>query len=101
MGDTTKEKAIRDFISCIAAGNVDKALLFFDDDCEWVTNEGTFQGKMEIATYLNWMISVMKDIHFHDDGVGILIEGDNAVYQHIYEGKYGGKACQSPGCLYL
>ena len=91
MAVNAKEKAIRDFIHNLESGEVDGALSFFADDCEWITNEGTFRGKGEIESYLKWMKNVLSNVRFYDDGVGILVEGDSAIYQHVYEGSYEGR----------
>ncbi len=48
-------------------------------------HEGTFIGRDEIKRYLAWMSKTLTDVKFTDDGVGIIVQGDKAVYQSTYD----------------
>ncbi len=91
MGDKVIEKSIRNFVGSLESGNLEEALQFFDENCEWITNEGTFKGRTAIESYLKWMKSALEGIKFQDDGIGIITDHDKAVYQHIYKGTYSGR----------
>lgn len=90
MAEKEMENTIRDFVDALEKKDNDRALSFFSDDAKWFTAEGTFIGRDEIKRYLAWMSKTLTDMKFTDDGVGIIIQEDKAVYQSIYESTYEG-----------
>ena len=101
MAEKERESAIRNFIGALEKKDVQAALAFFTDDATWMTNEGTFRGKEEIREYVQWTLDSLDDLTFAEDGIGILVEGDKAVYQHVYEGTYQGNRIKTYGvCTY-
>ena len=101
MGENQKEKAIRKYITDLEAGNVEGSLDFFDDNAEWVTNEGVFKGRMEIKAYTEWMLSGLDKLKILDDGIGLIISGDISVFQHVAEADYSGSHIRgNEVCIY-
>jgi ketosteroid isomerase-like protein len=101
MAAKKKESSIREFISALEKRDVEKALTFFTDDAVWRNNEGTFKGKEKIKAYTEWMLNNMQDLTFTEEGIGLVIEGDKAVFQHIFEGIYEGDSIKAYGvCTY-
>ena len=101
MAENKKEKAIRDYVDALEKKDVDRALTFFTNDATWTNSEGTFNGTEEIRNYTLWMMKALTDLTFTDDGVGIIVEGNKAVYQHIFEGtNNGAKIKASSICTY-
>ena len=101
MAEEKKEKAIRDYVDALEKKDVDRALAFFTDDATWTTNEGIFKGTEEIRNYTRWMLETLTDLTFTDDGIGIIVEGNKAVYQHIYEGTNEGNRIKANSiCIY-
>ena len=101
MAENKKEKAIRDYIDALEKKDVDRALTFFTDDATWTNSEGVFKGKEEIRNYTHWMLKALTDLTFTDDGIGIIVEGSKAVYQHIFEGANEGNRIKVNGiCTY-
>ena len=91
MTEKEIESTIRNFVEALKKKDMDRALSFFTDDATWFTTEGIFKGKDEIKRYLAWILKNLKDIKFSDDGVGIIIQGNKAVYQATaYESNYEG-----------
>jgi len=82
------ENVIRDLVYSLEKKEIDKTLSLFTDDATWFTAEGTFIGRDEIKRYLAWMSKTLTDMKFTDSGVGIIIQGDKAVYQTTYESTY-------------
>ncbi len=101
MAENKKESAIRDYVNALEKKDVDKALTFFTDDATWTNSEGVFKGKEEIKNYTIWMLNSLTDLTFTDDGIGIIVEGNKAVYQHIFEGLNEGNRIKTKGiCTY-
>jgi ketosteroid isomerase-like protein len=90
MEEKEIENTIRNFVDALEKNDMDRALPFFTDDATWFTPEGTFIGRDEIKRYLAWMSNALTDVKFTDDGVGIIIQGDKAIYQSISESTYEG-----------
>ena len=90
MAEKEMENTIRDFVDALEKKDTNRALSFFTDDATWFTAEGTFIGRDEIKRYLAWMSKTLTDMKFTDSGVGIIIQGDKAVYQTTYESTYEG-----------
>ena len=101
MADTKKEKAIRDFVDALCKKDVDGAMTFFTDDATWTNTEGVFKGVDEIKKYARWMINSLTDLAFSDAGIGIAVDGNNAVYEYTMEGSFEGRRIKAPGaCTY-
>ena len=80
------ETVIRNYIEALEKRDLDRALSFFTDDATWYTSEGVFKGKEELKKYTSWMFETVKDLKFADDGIGIVVQGSKAVYQHTWSG---------------
>ena len=95
------ESKVQDYMSAINNKDIDKALSFFSDDVTWYANEGTFRGQEEVKRYLTWMFESLQDITLADDGIGIIVQGNTAVFQHTYEATIGGNKIKVPAvCVY-
>ena len=90
MAEKEIESIIRDFVDALEKKDIDRALSFFTDDATWFTTQGIFKGKEEIKRYVSWMSKSLMGVKFTDDGVGIIIQGNKAVYQTIFELTYEG-----------
>ncbi len=103
MSEEKIEKAIRDYVNALEKNEVDRAVSFFADNAVWHAPEGEYKGKEEIKRYITWMISPERgqDVKFKDTGIGIVVKGDKAVYEHIWESTYEGNHIREPSvCLY-
>jgi hypothetical protein len=90
----TEEKVaslIREFVTALTKGDVDKAISFVAEDATWITPEGTFQGKEEIRRYMNWTNDFVKDMTYTETGIGLMVQGDQAAYEHSFEGTIEGE----------
>lgn len=95
------ESIIRNFVGALEKGDLDGALSFFTEDATWYTAPGTFRGKDEIKKYATWLIQTVSNMKFTDDGVGILVQGNKALYQHILTGTFEGITFKVPAvCTY-
>jgi ketosteroid isomerase-like protein len=93
MSEETIKTLMRDAVASLCKGDVEKGLSFFAEDATWVTPEGTFQGKEELRRYLTWMAGV-PDLTYTETGIGILVQGNQAVFEHLFEGTYEGTRCK-------
>ena len=103
MSEEKIENAIRDMVDALEKNDVDGVVSFFADDAVWHAPEGEYKGKEEIKRYVTWMISPErgKEIKFEDTGIGIVVKGDKAVYEHIWESTYEGNRIREPAvCVY-
>ena len=88
MSEKKIEGIMRDFVEAIEERNVERALSFLTDDADYVTPEGTFKGKEELRRYLNWGTQTTPNQKVRDTGIGIMVKGNKAVFEHIVEGTY-------------
>ena len=90
MSNEKIKSLMRDFIKALAERDVEKGLSFFAEDATYVTPHGTFKGKGELKRYLTWMAQSTPDLTVTDAGIGIMVHGNNAVYEHTISGTFEG-----------
>ncbi len=83
MAKEKMETIIRDYIEAFVKGDIEKALSFFAEDATYVTPWGTFKGKDEIRRFLTWNAQTVTDFTVTDSGIGIMVQENKAVYEHI------------------
>ncbi len=90
MSDEKYAEMMKEFVKSLEASDIEKALSFCTEDITFVSPYGTYEGKEKVRLYLIWMLDTLKDIKFSETGVGILVKGDKAVYEHTIKGKHDG-----------
>jgi ketosteroid isomerase-like protein len=102
MTDKKFEEMIRDYVDALEKNDVSRALSFFSDDAVWYNPKGVYKGTKELTEYLTWLFAVVSDMKFVDDGVGVMVQGNKGVYQHILECTVRGTKKKVPTfCTYL
>lgn len=86
MSNQKIEDLMRDFVGALSEGNVEKVLSFFAEDATYETPFGTFKGKAALRRYLAWLAENNSDVTVNDSGLGIMVQGDKAVYEHVIGG---------------
>lgn len=86
MSEEKIESIMRDFVKAFTKRDVEKAVSFFTEDATWTTPEGTFKGKEELKRYLTWLAQSTPDLTVTDSGIGIMVQGNKGVYEHIFAG---------------
>ena len=88
MSEETLVSVIRDFVEAYVKQDVEKTLSFLTDDVVWVQSEGTFRGKGEVKRLLAWLPTSFwySQVKVRDAGVGIVVQGNKAVYEQVIEG---------------
>ena len=97
MTEVTEDRIrslMRDFIRAQEEGDVEKALSFFTADAEYVTPMGTFRGQEELRHYFAHTAQTIPDLTITPTGVDILVDGNQAAYEHVISGTYQGKHCE-------
>ena len=95
MSEEKIVSAVRCFVEAYARRDVEKMLSFLTEDVVWVLLEGTFKGKEEVKRYLTWETRRMPDFKIRDAGIGIMVKGNKAVYEHVFEGSTpDGRRCR-------
>lgn len=78
---------IRDLAEAYVKRDVEKMLSFFTEDVVWAQPEGTFKGKEEVKLFLAWDAAQRTpDFKARDAGIGIMMKGNKAVYECVFEG---------------
>ncbi len=102
MANKRLETIIRDYADALEKNDIDRALLFFTDDASWSNPKGIYKGKEEIKRYLTWLFKTVSDMKLIDDGVGIIVQGDKGIFQHIFECSIRGSKIKVPTfCTYI
>lgn len=92
MTEEEIRSTIRSFLTAISKGDVDGALSYFTEDGTWTNPEGSFQGKEELRRYLTWLSEGVKDMTYTESGIGLMVQGDQAAYEHEFEGTWEGES---------
>jgi uncharacterized protein (TIGR02246 family) len=101
MADEQIKNTIRNFLQASASRDANKALSLIADDAVMVSWGKTFKGKTEIRKYVEWMISSTRENKITETGVGIVIQGDAGIVEHIISGISNGKRFDVPAvCIY-
>ena len=82
---------MREFVKTMSDGDVEKSLAYFTEDGVWVNPNGTARGKDELRRFLAVMYDQMKDIEVKECGIGIIVQGNKAFFEHVIAGTMQGK----------
>jgi len=82
---STVKCIIRDFVEAVEKREVEKTLYFLAEDAVWVAPEGTFKGKEKLKRFITWSFQTGW-VKMRDAGNGIIVKGNEAVYEYIFEG---------------
>jgi len=93
---------IRDYADALEKNDTNRALSFFTDDAVWFNPKGIFKGKEELKGYMAWLFKTVSDMKFVDYGVGIIVQGNKGIFQHIFECTIRESKIKVPSfCTYL
>ena len=82
---------LREFVTALTKGDVEKAAALCTEDVVWETPEGRFEGIAELKRYVAWTTQIVAGMSYSESGVGILVEGDKAAFEHRFAGSYEGQ----------
>ncbi len=86
MSEEKIARVVRDFVEAYTRRDVDKVLSFLTEDVVWVQPEGALKGKEEVKHTFTYMTQKTPELRIRDAGIGILVKGNRAVYEWVYEG---------------
>ena len=90
MSEEKIKSVMHDFLKALAERDVEKALSFCTEDAAWATPQGTFKGKGELKRYVTWLNQATPDLKITETGIGIMVQGNNGVYEHVLSGTFEG-----------
>jgi len=85
MSEEEIKSAVREFVDAYARRDVEKLASFLADDVVWAQSEGTFKGKEEAKRFLTWEAKNTPGLRLRDAGLGILVKGSKAIYEHVFD----------------
>lgn len=91
MSEDKKAEIIREFVKAFESNDFGKAATLCSDDIIWHTPLGTFKGKEELKRYFDWAAETIKDYKITETGIGILVQGDKAFFEHNISGTMQGE----------
>ncbi len=94
MSEEQVASIIREFVGAMVAADIDSAVACVADDVRWVTPEGTFDGKAEIRRYIGWTREFVQNMSYSETGIGLMVQGDHAAYEHLFQGDVEGTRVQ-------
>ncbi len=95
------KSTIRNYLQVFASGDINRVLLFLAKDAKVVTATRTFSGVDEIKKYLTWVLSYLKGCKVTESGIGIIVDSNTGVVEHIISGISNGKHIEIPAvCIY-
>jgi hypothetical protein len=101
MTNEQMKAAIRGFLQATVDGDVTKALSFLADDVVYSVPDGTFKGKAEFQYYMAALSKKFKEMKVIETGIGIIIQGNIGVIEHILSGTMRGIKGEVPAlCIY-
>ena len=101
MSDEEKAKMMREFVKAIESNDFEKAESLCSDDIVWYTPMSTFKGKEELKRYFDWAAETIKEYKVTETGIGIMVQGDKAFFEHTISGiMQGEKASFLAVCAY-
>jgi len=89
MSEEKIVSVIRDFVEAYMKRDVEKMLSFLTEDAVWVLPDNSFipfKGKEEVKRYSTWETQRMPDVKIRDAGIGIMVKGNKAVHEWVFEG---------------
>ena len=93
MSEEQRAGLMREFVQTIGKPDLDKTLSYLADDATWETPEGAFRGKDELRRYLGWLATSLPDLAITETGIGIVVQGTRAAFEHTMRGTFEGAQC--------
>jgi ketosteroid isomerase-like protein len=101
MSEKERKTLVRGFLTALEERDLEKALSLVTEDVVWTTPAGTYRGKEALRRYLAWEFEMVPSLTVTETGVGLLVEGDQALIEHRLAGRVRGEPCEWLGmCAY-
>ena len=94
MSEDKKAEMMRELVKTFESNDFEKAESLCTDDIVMSTPMGTFKGKDELKSYLNWIADNIKDLKVTEAGNGIMVQGDKAFFEHTFSGIMQGEKAE-------
>ena len=96
MNEQQNKDAAIGFQQAWMAGDIQQALSFFADDAVWIAPNGVFKGRTQIEKYLTWVNAIVTNYNIAETGIGIVVQGDIVIAEHVLSGTIDGMEFESP-----
>lgn len=91
MSKEKKAEIMREFIKSMEEHDLDKAVSLCTEDFEWLTPMKLFKGEEGLRTFFKWLTETVKNFKVTESGLGIIVDGDKAFFEHIMSGEMQGE----------
>ena len=91
MSKEKKAEVMRAFVKSMEDLDIDKAVSLCTEDFEWLTPMQLFKGEAGLRKFFKWLNESVKDFKVAESGIGILVEGDKAFFEHTMSGEMQGE----------
>lgn len=86
MLGANKAETMRNWVSAMSKFDLETAFSYCTDDIEWISPNGHYKGKDGMEHYINWLKDNVKDFKVEESGLGIMVEGEKAFFEHTMSG---------------
>jgi len=93
MSEGQMAPLMRELVQTIGKPDLDKTLSYLADDATWETPEGIFHGKDKCLRYLGWLAASVPDLTITESGVGVVVQGSRAAFEHMMQGTVEDTRC--------
>jgi ketosteroid isomerase-like protein len=93
MSEESIAALMRELVQTLGKPDLEKPLSYMTDDITWQTPEGTFHGKDQVRRYVGWLATFVPDLTVTESGVGVVVQGDRAAFEHEMQGTIEGTRC--------
>jgi ketosteroid isomerase-like protein len=101
MTEEKRKNLVREFLAAFEARDLEKVLSFLAQDATWTTPAGTYRGRGALKRYLAWEFEMVPSLTIAETGVGLMVQGNQALIEHTLAGPVRGEPCEWLGmCAY-
>jgi ketosteroid isomerase-like protein len=101
MTEEEYKNIVREFLAALEERDIEKVLSFLAEDAAWTTPAGTYRGKAAMRRYLAWEFEMVPSLTVTETGVGLMVQGNQALIEHTLAGPIRGEPCEWLGmCAY-
>lgn len=97
MSEEQIKTILGDFRQALNKKDIEKVVSFFAEDATIVAPVGIFKGNEEIKRYFTRLFQSFPDLTVTDAGIGIIVQGNKAVREHVLEATSEGVKWSVPG----
>jgi limonene-1,2-epoxide hydrolase len=82
MSEDKYTSIILELAEAFETGDLNKMLSLFTTDIKYINPFGVFEGVTEAERFLRWNLDNVKTDRISQEGIGIVVQGDKAFFDH-------------------